>query len=112
VKPVGRVSIIKSISIVVPIFNEEENVEALFHEIRDVCVKQGYKFEIILIDDGSRDSTREVVLGKLSPVKYIQLRRNFGQTAAMDAGIKAATCDYIITMDGDIQMIPPIYQVS
>jgi len=102
----GRVSIIKSISIVVPIFNEEENVEALFQEIRDVCVKQGYNNEIIFVDDGSSDSTREVVISKLSPVKYIRLRRNFGQTAAMDAGIKAATCDYIVTMDGDMQNDP------
>jgi len=97
---------IKTISVVVPVFNEEGNVEALFHEIYNVCVKQDYIFEVIFVDDGSNDKTRETVLSKLAPVKYIRLRRNFGQTAAMDAGIKAAKHDYIITMDGDMQNDP------
>jgi len=94
-----------SISIVVPIYNEEENVEHLHNEIKAVCEDKNYDYEIIFIDDGSTDNTEEVVT-RLYPLKYIQLRKNFGQTAAMDAGIKAAKNDYIITMDGDRQNDP------
>lgn len=95
----------KSISIVVPVFNEEGNVMELHSEIRDVCEKEKYDYEIIFVDDGSSDETRKKCLS-LTPLKYIRLRRNFGQTAAMDAGIKAATKDFIITMDGDRQNDP------
>jgi len=97
---------IESISVVIPVFNEEGNIEALFHEICSVCIEQKYSFEIIFVDDGSDDNTREIVIEKLSPVKCIRMRRNFGQTAAMDAGIKAASNDYIVTMDGDMQNDP------
>ena len=95
----------KSISIVVPVYNEEDNVEELHKEIRNVCQEQNYDFEIIFIDDGSTDKTVERC-NTLKPLKLIQLRKNFGQTAAMDAGIKAAGNDYIITMDGDRQNDP------
>ncbi|MCG8571199.1 MAG: glycosyltransferase family 2 protein [Spirochaetes bacterium] len=93
------------ISIVVPLYNEEGNVEALHKEILDVCTKENYTFEIIFIDDGSTDKT-PFICKSLHPIKYIKLRKNFGQTAAMDAGIKAAKYDYIITMDGDRQNNP------
>lgn len=93
------------VSIVVPVYNEEGNVARLHEEIKTVCVKNQYDYEIIFIDDGSRDRTREICL-QLSPLKYIRLRRNSGQTAAMDAGIKAAAKDYIVTMDGDCQNDP------
>ena len=93
------------ISIVVPVYNEEENVALLHQEIKVICEENGYDYEIIFIDDGSTDKTEEMVM-KLSPLKYIQMRKNFGQTAAMDAGIKAAKNDYIITMDGDRQNDP------
>jgi glycosyltransferase involved in cell wall biosynthesis len=95
----------KNISIVVPIYNEEGNAAELHKEINDVCVKNNYNYEIIFIDDGSSDRTEEIIRS-LSPVHYIKLRKNFGQTAAMDAGIKAAKYDYIITMDGDRQNDP------
>lgn len=95
----------KSISIVVPIFNEEGNVEKLHKEIKDVCENEHFDYEIIFIDDGSRDKTVEIAK-TLSPLKLIQMRKNFGQTAAMDAGIKAATKDLIVTMDGDLQNDP------
>jgi glycosyltransferase involved in cell wall biosynthesis len=70
-----------------------------------VCKREGYDFEIIVVDDGSSDNTVNV-LKTLSPVRVVELRRNFGQTAAMDAGIKAATKDLIVTMDGDRQNDP------
>ena len=93
------------ISIVVPVYNEEENVQNLHAEINEVCVSQGYTYEIIFVDDGSTDGTFEACKS-LNPLKFIRLRRNFGQTAAMDAGIKAAQYPLIITMDGDGQNNP------
>lgn len=94
-----------SISIIVPIYNEVENIAALHQEINEVCESEGYTYEIIFVDDGSTDNTPKVAK-TLAPLKYIRLRRNFGQTAAMDAGIKNAKYDYIVTMDGDRQNDP------
>lgn len=93
------------LSIVVPIYNEEGNVKELHQEIKKVCEEKNYVYEIIFIDDGSSDKTRQNCK-ELSPLKYIRLRKNSGQTAAMDAGIKAAKYDYIVTMDGDLQNDP------
>ena len=95
----------KRISVVVPVYNEEGNVEKLHEEIKEVCQKENYEYEIIFVDDGSSDRTVEIAK-KLKPLKLICMRRNFGQTAAMDAGIKAARYDYIVTMDGDRQNDP------
>lgn len=95
----------KRISVVVPVYNEEGNVEKLHEEIKAVCQKENYEYEIIFVDDGSSDRTVEIAK-KLKPLKLICMRRNFGQTAAMDAGIKAAQYDYIVTMDGDRQNDP------
>lgn len=97
--------VMKGISIVVPVYNEEGNVKELHREIFEVCKRENYEFEIIFVDDGSRDKTPELCK-ELKPLKFIQMRKNFGQTAAMDAGIKAAQYDYIITMDGDRQNDP------
>ena len=94
-----------SVSIVIPVFNEEENVAYLHSEIKEMCVKNSYNYEIIYVNDGSKDNTLNEIK-KLSPVKLISFRKNFGQTAAMDAGIKASEFDYIVTMDGDGQNNP------
>lgn len=93
------------ISFVIPVYNEEGNVAELHREIKEVCEANKYVYEIIFIDDGSTDCTGDICK-KLFPVKYIRMRRNSGQTAAMDAGIKAAQYDYIVTMDGDRQNDP------
>lgn len=93
------------VSIVVPIYNEEGNVRELHQEIRQVCIDNNYIYEIIFVNDGSNDKTDEICR-TLVPIKYICLRKNFGQTAAMDAGIKIAQYDYIVTMDGDRQNDP------
>lgn len=93
------------ISVVVPVYNESGNVKELFEEIKAVCVKENYTYEIIFVDDGSSDDTVKQC-ANLKPLKLIKFRRNFGQTAAMDAGIKAAQYDYIVTMDGDRQNDP------
>jgi len=93
------------VSVVIPVYNEEGNVAALHEEVKQVCEQNDYTYEIIFIDDGSTDDT-VAIARQLSPVKLIQFRKNFGQTAAMDAGIKAAQHPYIVTMDGDRQNDP------
>lgn len=95
----------QGISIVVPIYNEEGNVRELHREIVEVCEREQYTYEVIFIDDGSEDGTGRICK-ELAPLKYIRMRKNFGQTAAMDAGIKAAQYGYIVTMDGDLQNDP------
>lgn len=93
------------ISVVVPVYNEEGNVAELHREIKEVCEANHYTYEIIFVDDGSSDRTVERCR-ELKPLKLIRFRKNFGQTAAMDAGIKEARYDYIVTMDGDRQNDP------
>ncbi len=95
----------KSVSIIIPAYNEAENIALLHQEVKEVCMKANYQYEVIVIDDGSSDNTCQVVRS-LSPVKYVRFRKNFGQTAAMDAGIKNAKYRYIVTMDGDRQNDP------
>jgi glycosyltransferase involved in cell wall biosynthesis len=93
------------ISIIIPVYNEEKNVKELHKEILEVCQKLNREFEIIFIYDCSSDKTLDE-LKKLSPIKIISFTRNFGQTAAFDAGFKAAQGDIIISMDGDLQNDP------
>lgn len=95
----------KGVSVVVPVYNEEGNVKELHRQIVEACNASGREYEIIFVDDGSSDKTVELC-EDLKPLKLICFRRNFGQTAAMDAGIKAAQLDYIVTMDGDLQNDP------
>lgn len=95
----------KGISVVVPIFNEEGNVLELHRQIKEACIKSGLPYEIIFVDDGSQDSTKELAMN-LRPLIFIEFRKNFGQTAAMDAGIHYAKYDYIVTLDGDLQNDP------
>jgi len=93
------------LSAVVPLYNEEGNVKELHRRIRESFEKIGRPYEIIFIDDGSTDGTVADCEG-LSPLRLIRFRRNFGQTAGFDAGIKAAKGDIVITMDGDLQNDP------
>lgn len=95
----------KFLSIVIPVFNEEKNVALLHKEILEVFKKDNLKGEIIFVDDGSSDGTVEEIK-KMHSLKAIFFRRNFGQTAALDAGIKASQGEIIITMDGDLQNDP------
>lgn len=95
----------KVLSIVIPVFNEEQNVAKLHQELLSVLKKTKKRFEIIFIDDASTDHTfRE--LKKLKPIKIIQSRKNLGQTAALLSGIKKSEGDFIITLDGDLQNNP------
>jgi len=95
----------KGISVVAPLFNEEGNVSELHRQIKAALEGTKLPYEIIFVDDGSKDKTVELAK-TLAPVKIIELRRNFGQTAAMDAGIPAAQYDYVVTIDGDLQNDP------
>ncbi len=95
----------RGLSVVIPVFNEEANVAPLHAEVLDVCRTLGMAFEVIFVDDGSKDGTLSAIR-RLRPVRCISLRRNFGQTAAIDAGIKAARYDLIVLMDGDRQNDP------
>lgn len=94
-----------SLSIIIPVFNEAECIGQLHKEIVTLCEQENYDYEIIIVDDGSTDDTNNIIKW-LSPVIYIRLRRNFGQTAAIDCGIKQASGDLIVTMDGDGQNDP------
>lgn len=93
------------LSIVVPVYNEEGAIENLHQEIVASCTKIGKPFEVIFVNDGSTDQTL-LKMKSLSPVKIINMRKNFGQTASMDAGIKYAKGRYIVTLDGDGQNDP------
>jgi glycosyltransferase involved in cell wall biosynthesis len=97
------------ISIIVPVYNEQENVVASYEEITGVVSKMGRPYEIIFIDDGSRDETlprlRKVADADPS-LLIIEFRRNFGQTAAMAAGLDASRYPIVITLDGDLQNDP------
>jgi len=93
------------LSIISPLYNEEGNVKELHKRILEACQKLGKTFEIIFINDGSEDKTIENCQG-LSPLKIINFRRRFGQTAGFDAGIKEARGEIIITIDGDLQNDP------
>lgn len=97
------------ISVIVPLLNEEENIEVLYRELTDQLRELGQEFEIIFVDDGSTDQTFEI-LSKIqkddSRVKVISFRKNFGQTAALSAGFDHARGDIIVTLDADLQNDP------
>lgn len=93
------------LSIVVPVYNEEGNVTLLTQKIDEGLT--GYQYEIIYIDDCSTDKTRQEVKDLNHPkVVLVELRKNYGQSSAIAAGIDVAKGDYIITMDGDLQNDP------
>ena len=98
------------VSVIVPLYNEEDNVFPLSTEIEQALSDFNYPWEVIFVDDGSSDATRESLteiaetLG--NHVSVVELQRNFGQTAAMQAGIDQARGDILVTLDGDLQNNP------
>ncbi len=97
------------LSIVVPVYNEEENVRPLYEKIRTVCEAIGRTYEVLFVDDGSQDNTFEVLseLRNQEPhLVVIRFQENAGQTAAMAAGFEFAQGERIISMDGDLQNDP------
>ncbi|MFH1046024.1 MAG: glycosyltransferase family 2 protein [Candidatus Omnitrophota bacterium] len=97
------------ISVIIPAFNEEENIEPLYAKIKSALDPLGKLYEVIFIDDGSRDRSFEV-LKRLATehktVRVIRFSKNYGQTAALAAGFSYAQGDKVITMDADLQNDP------
>lgn len=97
------------ISVVVPLYNEEANIRPLCEQATSVLQELGGRWEIVLVNDGSRDGSLQILdelAHKDQRIKVIHLSRNFGQTAAMMAGLDHAAGDVIIPMDGDLQNDP------
>jgi len=97
------------ISIVIPIFNEEENLQNLYNRLTAAAPLWGEDYEIVLVDDGSRDSSltmMRVMAAKDARVRVVKLSRNFGHQPAISAGIQTAKGDAIVIMDGDLQDPP------
>lgn len=93
------------ISVIVPVFNEEESVAILHKELLAILNKNQESFEIIFVDDGSTDNTLSE-LKKLKPVRILSFSRNYGKAQALQAGFRAAEGNYIFTLDGDLQDDP------
>jgi glycosyltransferase involved in cell wall biosynthesis len=97
------------LSIVVPVYNEEENIPSLYQQLTAVLEPLGRSYEIICVDDGSADRSFELLaeLAEQDPrIKVIQFRRNFGQTAGFSAGFDYAQGEVVITIDADLQNDP------
>jgi glycosyltransferase involved in cell wall biosynthesis len=97
------------LSIVIPLKDEEESLPELADWIKRVCDQNGYSYEIIMVDDGSIDSSWKVIeqLSKTNPaIKGIRFQRNYGKSAALNEGFKATQGDVVITMDADLQDSP------
>ena len=98
------------LSVVLPVYNEEDNIAPVHRELVEVLDALGLRYEIIYVDDGSRDTSREkiIALAQAAPdtVRAVLLRRNFGQTAAIQAGIDHANGAIIALMDADLQNDP------
>ena len=99
----------RCVSVVIPVFNEIENLDRLADSLCSALDPSGQPYDILLVDDGSTDGSTERIdelAAEYDSIKAIHLRRNYGQTAAMDAGIHAATGDVIVTLDADLQNDP------
>jgi glycosyltransferase involved in cell wall biosynthesis len=97
------------LSVIVPFYNEEENIERMYAAIVDAVGPIGTSFEMVFVDDGSRDHTLERAVDiarRDNRVRVVKFRRNYGQTPAMAAGIEQACGRILITMDGDLQNDP------
>ena len=97
------------LSVVIPVYNEEDNLPLLWPELRGVLEQLGVPFEVIFVDDGSRDRSAEIVRSIRSAdarVRLVRLKANTGEAGATDAGFKAACGRRVITMDADLQNDP------
>ena len=97
------------LSIVVPIYNEAESIETLVQAIADAVAEIDLSYEIICVDDGSKDGSTQILTNlarRRTDLKAVILRRNYGQTPAMAAGFESATGKVIVTLDGDLQNDP------
>lgn len=106
------------LSIVIPLYNEEESLPELVEWIDRVCTAQGYRYEVVMVDDGSTDHSWDVVRSltdRFSSVRGIRFQRNYGKSPALYVGFKAAEGNVVITMDADLQdspdEIPELYSM-
>ena len=106
------------LSVIIPFLNEEESLPELVAWIERVMQANNFSYEVIMIDDGSTDDSWEKVLelsNKNTLIKGIRFQRNYGKSAALNEGFKAAQGDYVITMDADLQdspdEIPELYRM-
>jgi glycosyltransferase involved in cell wall biosynthesis len=98
-----------SFSVVIPVYNEVENIPLMYEQLNDALPALGREYEVVFVDDGSRDGSLRLLrdlAARDSRVRVVRFRRNYGQTAAMQAGLQMARGDVIITMDGDLQNDP------
>jgi glycosyltransferase involved in cell wall biosynthesis len=107
-----------NISVVIPLLNEEESLPELFSWIEKVMTANNFSYEVIAVDDGSRDNSWKVIKEqsqKNANIKGIQFQRNYGKSAALHVGFEAAQGDVVITMDADLQdspdEIPELYKM-
>jgi glycosyltransferase involved in cell wall biosynthesis len=97
------------LSVIIPLYNEDESLPELFSWIKKVMLEHNFSYEVIFIDDGSRDNSWQVIetlREQNQEVKGIKFQRNYGKSAALNEGFKASLGDYIITMDADLQDSP------
>ena len=97
------------LSVVIPVYNEEENLRPLWEELRGVLDGLGRAFEVVFVDDGSRDRSADIIRGFREAdrrVRLVRLKANAGETAATDAGFKAARGRWVVVMDADLQNDP------
>jgi dolichol-phosphate mannosyltransferase len=97
------------LSVVIPVYNEEDNLPRLWPELRGVLEEMAVSFEVIFVDDGSRDRSAEIIRAMREAdgrVRLVRLKANAGETAATDAGFKAARGQRVVTMDADLQNDP------
>ncbi|WP_129791079.1 glycosyltransferase family 2 protein [Sphingosinicella sp. CPCC 101087] len=98
-----------AVSIIVPMYDEEENVDPLHSAVTQALAVCDLDYELVLVDDGSKDRTCEravALVRRDRRVRVVKFRRNYGQTAAMAAGVEVARGDVLVTMDGDLQNDP------
>jgi polyisoprenyl-phosphate glycosyltransferase len=103
--------IMKLITIVVPVYNEEDNIVHFYQAVCDVMATQPYRFELVFVDDGSADRSREIICSleeKDDKVQGMFLARNYGHQLALTCGLDYAEGDAVITMDGDMQHPPEL----
>ncbi len=101
----------KSIDIIIPVYNEQENIGTLVHALEQVMSALPYSYKMILVDDGSKDKTLEVikVLAQANAnIHYISFSRNFGHQNALKAGLDKSTADCAVSLDGDMQHPPEL----
>ncbi len=111
-------SLSPDLSVVIPLYNEEESLTELCDWIHRVCIAHSYTYEVILVDDGSSDrswAVVEAIAARLPQVRGIKFRRNYGKSAALQVGFEASSGQVVITMDADLQdspdEIPDLYRM-